>query len=155
MADFEWAYYFFGFDPVEAAADGAAALRAIGSAAKNARFDAALEIGRIIGGHFREQTVVGIPRRMKKSLGHTRFEQEFRVFLVENGQLAREGFAIGWEKGLGALFSDLRRINADPDAIHFGARAPEGGVLFEVAGTFEHGSRDSPMDIDFAAFDIF
>lgn len=155
MADLERAHDFFGSDPVEAAADGAAALRAIGSATKNARLDAAFEIGGIVGGHFREQTVVGIFRRTKKSLGHTRFEQEFWIFLVENGQLAREGFAIGWEERLRALFSDLRRINADPDAIDFGARAPEGGVLFEVAGAFEHGSRDRPMDIDFAAFDIF
>ncbi len=155
MADLKRSYHFFGSDPVEAAADGAAALRAIGSATKNAGFDAALEIGGIIGGHFREQAVVGIFRRAKQSLGHTRLEEKFWIFLVKNRQFASEGFAIGRQECLGALFPDLRRVNADPDAIDFRARAPERGILFKVAGAFEHRARNRPMDIDLEAFDIF
>ena len=57
MADLERAYYLFGFDPVQGAANSAAALGAIGSAAEDAGFDATFEVGGIIGGHFREQTV--------------------------------------------------------------------------------------------------
>ena len=56
---------------------------------------------------------------------------------------------------LRAFFSDLRRVNADPDAIHFGPGAPERDVLLEIAGAFEHRARDHPVNVDFAAFDIF
>ena len=60
MADFEWAYHPFGFDPVQGAADGAAALGAVGRAPEDTGFDAAFEIGGIVGGHFREKAIAGI-----------------------------------------------------------------------------------------------
>ena len=71
MADFEWTYYLFGFDPVQGAADGAAALGAIGSATEDAGFDAALEVGGIIGGHFCEQAIVRIFGRAEQRFAHT------------------------------------------------------------------------------------
>ncbi len=60
MADFEWAHYLFGFDPVQGAADGAAALGAVGRTAEDAGFDAAFKVGGIVGGHFGEEAIVGV-----------------------------------------------------------------------------------------------
>ena len=59
------------------------------------------------------------------------------------------------QEHLGALFSDLGRIDADPNAIHFGPRAPERDILIEIARAFEHRARDHPVNVDFAAFNIF
>jgi hypothetical protein len=82
VADLEWAYYFFGSDPVEGAADGASALGAIGRAAEDAGFDAAFEVGGIVGGHFREQAIVRILGRVEQRFAHTFREQEFWKLLV-------------------------------------------------------------------------
>ena len=71
MADLERAYYLFSFDPVKGAADGAAALGAIGSAAEDAGFDAAFEIGGIVGGHFCEQAIVWLFGRVQQSFAHS------------------------------------------------------------------------------------
>ena len=60
VTDLERAYHRFGLDPVEGAADRAAALGTVGRAAEDAGLDTAFEIGGIVGGHFREQAVVGI-----------------------------------------------------------------------------------------------
>ena len=60
-----------------------------------------------------------------------------------------------WQELLRALFSDLRCVDADPNAIHFGAGAPERDIFFEIAGAFEHRARNDPVNVDFAAFDIF
>ena len=60
VTDLERAYHRFGLDPVEGAADRAAALRAVWRAAEDAGLDAAFEVSGIVGGHFREQAVVGI-----------------------------------------------------------------------------------------------
>jgi len=155
VADLERAYHLFGSDPVQGAADGAAALGAVGSTAEDAGLDAAFEVGGIVGGHFCEQAVVGIFGWPEKRFGHAFREKKFRILLVHHGQFASEGFAVCRREHFRGLFSDLRRVDADPDAIHFGARAPERDVFIEVAGTFEHGARDRPMDVDFAAFDIF
>lgn len=155
MADLEWAYYFFGFDPVEGAADGAAALRAVRRAAEDAGFDAAFEVGGIIGGHFCEQAIVGIFGRAEQSFAHPFREEKFWKLFVHDGQLAREDFAVFRQEFLRALFSDLRCVDADPNAIHFGASAPERDVLLEIARAFEHRTRDYPVNVDFTAFDIF
>lgn len=155
MADFEWAYYFFGFDPVQGAADGAAALRAVGRAAENAGLDAAFEVGGIVGGHFREQAIVRIFGRTEERFAHAFREQKFWKLLVQDGQLACEDFAVFRQELFRALFTDLRRVNADPNAIHFGPGAPERHVLLEISRAFEHWTRDHPMNVDFAAFDIF
>ncbi len=56
---------------------------------------------------------------------------------------------------LRALFSDLRGVDADPDTIHFGPGTPERDIFIEIAGAFEHWTRDDPVNVDFAAFDIF
>ena len=71
MADFEWAHDSLGFDPVEGAADGATTLGTIGSAAEDAGLDAAFQVGRIIGGHFCEQAIVGIFGRAQQSFAHS------------------------------------------------------------------------------------
>jgi len=71
MADFQGANNAHGFEPVEGAADGAAALGAIGSAAEDAGFDAAFEIGGIVGGHFCEQAIVWIFGRVQQSFAHS------------------------------------------------------------------------------------
>jgi len=155
VADLERAYYLFGFDPVQGAADCAAALGAIGRAAENAGFDAAFEIGGIVGGHFGEEAIVGIFRRAEKRFAHAFREQEFGKLLVHDGEFASEDFAVFRQELLGALFSDLGRVDADPNAIHFGPGAPERDVLLEIAGAFEHRARDDPVNVDFAAFDIF
>ena len=86
---------------------------------------------------------------------HALREQQLRKFFVHQRQFARESLAVGRQKHFGALFADLRCIDADPDAIHFGARAPESDVFFEVARALHHRPRDHPVDVDFAAFDIF
>jgi len=155
VADLERAYYLFSFDPVKGAADGAAALGAIGRAAEDAGFDATFEVGGIIGGHFREQAIVGILGRAEERFAHAFREKEFWKLLVHHGQLACEDFAVFRQELLRAFFSDLRRVNADPNAIHFGPSAPERDVLLEIAGAFEHRARDHPVHVDFAAFDIF
>ena len=155
MTDLEWAYYLFGFDPVEGAADGAAALGTVGRAAENAGFDAALEIGGIVGGHFGEEAIVGIFGRAEEGFAHAFCEQEFGKLFVHDGQLAREDFAVLRQKLLRALFTDLRGVDADPNPIHFGTGAPERDIFFEIAGALEHRTSDHPVNIDFAAFDIF
>ena len=155
MADPERAYYLFGLDPVQGAADCAAALGAIGSAAEDAGFDATFEVGGIIGGHFREQAIVGILGRAEERFAHTFCKQKLGKLFVHHGQLAREDFAVFRQELLRALFTDLRGVNADPNAIHFGPSAPERDVLLEIAGAFEHRARDHPVHVDFAAFDIF
>ena len=154
MAHFQGAHYFFRLDPVERAADGAAALRAVRRAAENARLDAAFKVRRIVGGHFREQAIVGIGGRTKQRFSHAFSKKKLREFLVHQGQFARQGFAVSRQEHFGALFADLRCIDADPHAIHFGARAPESDVFIEVARALHHRARDHPVDIDFAAFDI-
>jgi hypothetical protein len=155
VADLERAYYLFGFDPVQGAANSAAALGAIGSAAEDAGFDATFEVGGIIGGHFREQAIVGILGRAEERFAHAFREQEFGKLLVHDGEFASEDFAVFRQELLGALFSDLGRVDADPNAIHFGPGAPERDVLLEIAGAFEHRARYDPVNVDFAAFDIF
>src|SRR5580704_10212424 len=155
MADFERAYYLFGFRPVQGAADGAAALRAIRRTAEDARLDAAFEISRIVGGHFREEAIVGTFRWAEERFAHAFCEQEFWKLLVHDGQFAREDFAVLWQELLCAFFSDLRCVNADPNTIHLGPGAPERDVFFEIAGALEHRARDHPVNVDFAAFDIF
>jgi len=155
VADLERAYYLFGFDPVQGAADCTAALGAIGSAAEDAGFDATFEVGRIIGGHFREQAIVGILGRAEERFAHAFCKKEFWKLLVHDGQFARENFAVFRQELLRALFTDLRGVNADPDAIHFGPVTPERDVLLEIARAFEHRARDHPVNVDFAAFDIF
>ncbi len=148
MADLEWAYYLFGSDPVQGAADGAAALGAIGSAAEDARFDATFEVGGIVGGHFREKAIVGIFGRAEQRFTHTFREEKFRKLFVHDGQFAREDFAVFRQELLRAFFSDLGRVNADPNAIHFGSGAPERDVLLEIPRAFEHRTRDHPVNID-------
>lgn len=155
VADLERAYNFFGSDPVEGAADGAAALGAVGSAAEDAWFDAAFEVGGIVGGHFCEEAIVGIFGWAKQGFSHPFGEEEFRELLVKHREFASEGFAVGGQKHFRALFADLGSVDADPDTVHFRARAPEGDIFFEVTGAFEHRACDDPVNVDFAAFDIF
>lgn len=52
VIDREWADNLFSADAMQAAADGAAALRAVRGAAEDARFDAASQVRGIIGGKF-------------------------------------------------------------------------------------------------------
>jgi hypothetical protein len=85
MADLEGAYDLFGPDPVQASADAAAALRAVGRTSEDAGFDAAFEVGGIVGGHFREEAIVRIFRRVKKGLPHATLEQKFGIFFVKYG----------------------------------------------------------------------
>ena len=130
MANFEWAHYLLGFDPVEGAADGAAALGAVRCAAEDAGFDAAFQIGGVVGGHFGKQAIVGIFGRAEEGFAHAFCEQEFGKLFVHDGQFAREDFAMLGQELLRALFTDLRGVDADPDAIHFGPGAPERDVFF-------------------------
>ena len=155
MADFKRAYYLFGSDPMQGATDGAAALGAIGRAAEDTGLDAAFEVGGIIGGHFREEAIVGIFGRAEQGFAHTFREQEFWKLFIQDGQLAREDFAVFWQELLGALFSDLRCVDADPNAIHLGPSAPERDVLLKIPRAVEHRTRDHPVNVDFTAFNIF
>lgn len=75
--------------------------------------------------------------------------------MMQEGQFARDAFAVVGGEHLGALLSDLRGIEADQNATHFGASVPEGNVVFEITLAFEHRASDYPMDVDFAALDIF
>ena len=74
-------------DPVQAGADGATALRTVGSAAEDARFDAALEIGRIIGRQLRKDAVARVFRRTHESLADAFMKQELAILLGQSGQL--------------------------------------------------------------------
>lgn len=94
MIDLDGACYGDGSDPVQAAADGAAALRAIGGAAKDAGFDSAAKIGGIIGGHSGEDAVAGIFRGMEEGVGDAFVEEELGIALGEGWQLAGEGGAM-------------------------------------------------------------
>ena len=60
----EGACYLDAADPVQAAAGCAAALATVWGAAEDAWFDASLEIGGIIRGHLREETILWILWRM-------------------------------------------------------------------------------------------
>ena len=92
---------------------------------------------------------------MEQGIGEAFVEEELWVTLDELRQLASERDAVLGQEHFGALLFELGSVDADPDAIYFRARLPEGDVLFEIAGAFEHGARDDPVDIDLAAFDVF
>ncbi len=144
-----------GLDPVKAAADGATALGAVGRTAENARFNAALQVGRIIGGHFGEKAIVGVGGRLNDSASNALVREELRIFIGEGRQLTRNEVTIFGGKHLGALLAELGSVQADPNTIDFGARAPKGDVFLEVTGAGKHLASDGPMNVDFAAFDIF
>lgn len=139
---------------MEAAADGAAALRAIGIAAEDARFDAALEVGGIVGGEFGEDAIIGIGWGIDEGFRETFVEEHFGVALGESGEFLREDLAVVGREALGAFFADLRSVDADPEAVYFFAGIPKLYVLFEVAGALEHLACDGPVDVDFATMEL-
>ena len=91
---------------------------------------------------------------MQKCLRDAIVDQKFAKFASKRGKLRCDLLAILGREHLGAALADLRSVETDPDAVHFGPRIPEGDVLFQIAGTLEHGAGDYPMNVDFAARDI-
>src|SRR6266478_3923143 len=91
---------------------------------------------------------------MKESLSHALGKEEFRKLRRQGRQAPRQDFAITGSQHFQTVFTKLRSVNAHPDAVDLRPRAPEGYVLFQVAGPREHGARNDPVDIDLAAFDV-
>src|ERR1700680_3288564 len=92
---------------------------------------------------------------MEKCLGKAVIKEKLGIPLCQRWQFPGQRLTVRGSQDFRALLSDLRSIDAHPDAIRFGTRAPEIHVLFEVARTLHHRARDYPVDVDLAAFDIF
>ena len=92
---------------------------------------------------------------MQECLRDAFVDQKFAKFASKRRKLRRDLLAILGREHLGAALADLRSVETDPDAVHFGPRIPEGDVLFQIAGTLKHGAGDYPMNVNFAAGDIF
>ena len=142
-------------NPMQAAADRAAALRTVRVPAKNARLDSTAQIRRIIDGHFGEKAVVGVGRGINDGVCDAFVGQEFGISLMQRRQLSRERDAIIGSQYFRTLLANLRGVNADPEAVYFRPGAPEGQVFVEVAATREHSARNGPVDVDFTSRDIF
>ena len=82
MINLYWTGQLDGSDPVQGAADGTTALRAVRRASENTRFDAALQVGRIVGGHLGEEAVVRIAGGMKDGMGHAVGNQELWILAM-------------------------------------------------------------------------
>src|SRR6266852_4254990 len=137
---------------MQCAADGTTALRAVRCATENARFDATLKIGRIVGGHFGEEAVLRIAWGMKDSVRHAVGNQKLWILAMQRGQALSEGGAIIRGQHFGTLLTELRGVNAYPNAVDLRASAPERDIVLQVVVASEHGTRDDPMGIDLAAF---
>src|SRR6266404_1571967 len=155
MSDAQWAGHLFAADPMESAARRAATLGTIGSAAKDAGLNASFQIRGVVGGHFREKTVVGIFRRIQECLRDAVVHQELRKLLGQEGQFRGYLFAVVGREHLRASLADLRRVQTYPDAVDLGPLIPERYVFFEVAGALEHRPGDHPMHVDFASPNVF
>src|SRR5882762_2501807 len=101
MIDLYWTGQLDGSDPVQGAADGTTALRAVRRAPENTGFDAALQVGRIVGGHFGEEAVVRIAGWMKDGMGHAVGHQELWNLAMQGRQALCEGGAISGGQHLG------------------------------------------------------
>src|SRR4029077_10589693 len=154
MIDLHWTGQLDGSDPVQCAADGTTALRAVRRATENTRLDTTLQVGRIVGRHLGEETIIRVARRMKDSASHAIGNQELRILLMQRRQDSRESLAIIRGQHLRTLFTELRSVNTDPNAVDLRACVPERDILLEVVVASEHGTCDDPMDIDLAAFDV-
>jgi hypothetical protein len=88
VIDFEWAGELDGLDPMQATADGAATLRAIGGSAENAWFDATFEVSRIVGRHFGKEAIVGITGRLNDGARNALRGEEFGEFFDKGGQFS-------------------------------------------------------------------
>src|SRR5882757_10167256 len=82
MINLYWPGQLDGSDPMQGAADGATALRAVRRASENTRFNAALQVGRIVGGHLGEETVVRIAGGMKDGASHAVGNQELGILAM-------------------------------------------------------------------------
>lgn len=140
---------------MQAAADGAAALRTIGRAAEDAGFNAAAEVGGIIDGHSGEDAIARILGRIQKRFCHAFRKEQFRKALGQRRKLAGNRGTMFRQEHFGALLANLRSVKADPDAVHLGGGIPKRDVFFQVAGAGEHLARNRPVDIDIAAGDVF
>ena len=91
---------------------------------------------------------------MEKRLRHAGINEEFGVLL---GQLRKfrsyDGTILRGQR-LRAAFADLRRVQANPYAVHAGLSAPKGYVILEVARTLHHRRGDDPMRIELTAVKV-
>src|SRR6267143_7098050 len=155
MINLYWTGQLDGSDPVQGAADGTTAFIKDRRTTENTGFNAALQVGRIVGGHLGEEAVVRIAGGMKDGVGHAVSNQELWKLAMQRRQALCEGGAFVRGQHFGALFTELGSVNADPDAVNLGACAPERDILLQVVMAREHGTRDDPVDIDLAAFYVF
>src|SRR5712675_992205 len=132
MIDLYWAGQLDGSDPVQGAADGTTALRAVRRATENARFDATLQVGRIVGRHLGEETIIGIAWRMKDSARHAVRNQELWIFAMQGRQTLCQGGAIIRREHFSTLLAELRSVNAHPNSVDLRACAPERNVVLQV-----------------------
>ena len=91
---------------------------------------------------------------MKDSARHAVRNQELWVFAMQGRQTLCQGGAIIRREHFSTLLAELRSVNADPNAVHLRACAPERDVLLQVILASEHGARDDPVNIDLATFDV-
>ena len=64
-------------------------------------------------------------------------------------------YAISRRKHFRTLLANLWSVNAHPDAVDLGPCVPEGHILLQVAGARQHRTCDDPVNVDFAALDVF
>jgi hypothetical protein len=85
MSNAEGAGDLHGAHPMQSTANRAAALGTIWTAAKDAGFDAGLQIGGVVSRHFREKTIIRIFRRIQKCLRNAFIHQQLRKLLGKKG----------------------------------------------------------------------
>src|SRR5258705_11368016 len=138
MINLYWTGQLDGSNPVQGTADGTTALRAVRRATENARFDATLQVGRIVDRHLGEETIIRIAWRMKDSARHAVCNQELWIFAMQERQTLCEGGAIIWREHFRTLLAELRGVNADPNAVNLRACAPKRDVLLQVIVASQH-----------------
>src|SRR5690349_6275571 len=69
--------YPYGLEPMQTAADGATALRTIGSSTEDAGLNSSLQIGGVIGRHFGEQALVWRSWRDFHGVGNAGVHEQF------------------------------------------------------------------------------
>src|ERR1700704_2962450 len=96
----------FGADPMQTAAGGAAALRTIGCATKHAGLDTRFEVGGIVDGHFREETVLRTARGINKGPGNSGVHEELWKSLAKARKLVRNRLPVVGREHFAALLAN-------------------------------------------------
>src|ERR1700733_13884386 len=134
-------------DPVCRRARRAAALRTVGIASKDTRLNLRAKVGGVVLRQARETAALGRPRRMQQRIPIPDRCKQLRKMSAQARQFARHEFALRFAQTFRAFLSALRRVQADPDTLHFLACTPEADVFPEIIRAPEHRRGDRPVNV--------